>query len=145
MSKTSNFFTDKSSFSTIDRIRIIYLIVAVVFFFLTEFGRYVYRPFIYSNEINDFGIADSIGNSGGIIVQIFFSLAILNSNRKKAWRVICFIIVGYIIYEVLQPYLPRGIFDWQDIYGTLIGGAISAVMFMLINRNTKNKVIYMIK
>ena len=74
MEKNNNFFTDKASIKTIDSRRIIYFVIAVLFFFLTEIGRNIYRPYIYTNNIDDYGIADSIGNSGGIIVQIFFML-----------------------------------------------------------------------
>jgi hypothetical protein len=141
----NNFFTDLALLKTIDTKRIIYLVIAVLFFFLTEIGRTIYRPFIYTNNIDDYGIADSIGNSGGIIVQIFFTLAILNSPTKKVFRVIGFIVIGYILYELVQPYLPRGVFDWKDIYGTLIGGAISLFILLFVNKIVKNKVIYILK
>jgi len=145
MEKHNNFFTDKASIKTIDRLRVIYFGIAVLFFFLTEIGRKIYRPFIYSNNIDDYGIADSIGNSGGIIVQIFFGLAILNSPRKKVFHVIGFIVIGYILYEILQPYLPRGVFDWKDIYGTLVGASISLIVLLFIKKIVKNKVIYEFK
>ena len=145
MEKNNNFFTDKASIKTIDSKRIIYFVIAVLFFFLTEMGRNIYRPYIYTNNIDDYGIADSIGNSGGIIVQIFFMLAILNSPRKKVFRVIGFIVIGYILYEILQPYLPRGVFDWKDIYGTLIGGVISLFILFFVKKIVKNKVIYEFK
>ncbi len=145
MEKNNNFFTDKESIKTIDSKRIIYFLIAVLFFFLTEIGRNIYRPFIYSNNIDDYGIADSIGNSGGKIVQIFFMLAILNSPRKKVFHVIGFIVIGYILYEILQPFLPRGVFDWKDIYGTLIGGVISLIVLLLIKKIVNNKVIYEFK
>src|SRR5210317_23653 len=99
MKQENNFFTDSTSLKTIDFLRITYLIIAVLFFFITEAGRKIYRPYIYSNNIDDYGIADSIGNSGGIIVQIFFSLAILNSPGKKVFHVFGFIVIGYIVYE----------------------------------------------
>jgi hypothetical protein len=145
MKKQNNFFTDKASIKTIDRLRVIYFGIAVLFFFITEIGRNIYRPFIYSNNINDYGIADSIGNSGGIIVQIFFMLAILNSPKRKVFRVIGFIVIGYILYEILQPYLPRGVFDLKDIYGTLIGGVISLFILIFIKMIIKNKAIYIFK
>jgi len=142
MSNQNNFFTDKNSIKTVDLFRIIYLMIAILAFFLTEAGRYIYRPFIYENDINDYGIADSIGNSGGIIVQIFFMLAILNSPKKKIFRVIGFVTVGYVIYEILQPYLPKGVFDWKDIYGTVIGGVLAFLIILLIRKFVKNKVLY---
>ena len=99
---------------------------------MTEVGRYVYRPYIYDSGINDYGIADSMGNLGGIVVQVFFSLAILNAQKQRAFNVIGFLVFGYIIYEIVQPYLPRGVFDWKDIYGTIIGGAVSVLVLLMM-------------
>ena len=115
----------------------------VLSFGITEIGRYIYRPFIYENNINDFGIADSMGNSGGIIVQIFFGLAIFNSTKIKGIRLISFFIIGYVIYEFAQLFLPKGVFDWKDIYGTIIGGSVGLILFLLIQKVIKrNKIIY---
>ena len=102
----------------------------------------MYRPYIYANDINDYGLADSMGNLGGIVVQIYFSLAVLNVSKNKGLVVIGFIVVGYILYEIVQPYLPKGVFDWKDIYGTVLGGAVSLLLWLLINWLVKNKVYY---
>ncbi|MFC2088322.1 hypothetical protein ACFLSX_01880 [Calditrichota bacterium] len=143
VAKSNNFFTDKEQFRTIDTYRIVYFFTAIFWFFITEAGRFIYRPFIYVNHINDFGIADSIGNSGGIIVQIFITLAVLNSPGIKVFRVITFLTIGYILYEIVQPYLPRGVFDWIDIYGTVAGGIIASLFFLILHKIIKkNKVIY---
>jgi len=69
-------------------------------------------------------------------------LAILNSPRKKVFRVIGFVTVGYVVYEILQPYLPKGVFDWNDIYGTVIGGVFTFLIILLIRKIVKNRVIY---
>ncbi len=128
-----SFFLDKDRIKKIDALRITYFITFLFSFALTELGRYIYRPYIYENNINDFGIADSMGNLGGIVVQIFFGLSILNPGRKKGFYLIAFFTVGYIVYEILQPYLPKGTFDWKDIYGTLIGAVFSLLLFLLIH------------
>lgn len=142
MSKLSNLFTDDQAIKTINSHRVAFVVVAVLFFFITEVGRHAYRPYIYENNINDFGLADSIGNLGGIVVQIFFSLAIINSPGKKAYNLIIFLVLGYIIYEILQPYLPKGVFDWKDIYGTVLGGIISTVILLSIRMLFKNKTLH---
>ena len=135
-------FTDREAFRTIDLFRLLYAMIAVVAFFVTEAGRSVYRPYIYENGINDLGIADSMGNPGGIVVQIFFSLAILNSQKRKAFNVIGFLVVGYIFYEIVQPYLPKGVFDWKDIYGTFIGGVVSVLVLVLLRLIVKNNRVF---
>lgn len=145
MKKSENFFTDKESIRTIDTKRVVYLVVAILSFLGTEFGRFVYRPFIYENIINDFGLADSVGNWGGIVVQIFFGLILLNPPYKKGFRLIGFFVTGYIVYEFLQPILPKGTFDWQDIFGTLIGGVFGLFLYLIINRSIKqNKVLHIL-
>jgi hypothetical protein len=142
MKSQNNFFLDKEKIRTIDTIRIIYFVIFLISFGLTEIGRYIYRPFIYENNLSDFGLADSMGNLGGIIVQIFFGLALINSTKKKGLRIISFFVIGYILYEVIQPILPKGVFDWKDIYGTIIGGLIGMLMFLLIHKIIKpNKII----
>ena len=84
-----------------------------------------------------------MGNSGGIIVQLFFGLLIFNSSKIKGLRLIFFFIIGYILYEIAQLFLPKGVFDWKDIYGTIIGGLIGMLLFLLIHKVIKkNKNIY---
>ena len=137
------FFTDAEHIRTIDIRRIAYTVIFLLSFLLTELGRNYYRPYIYENNINDLGIADSMGNLGGIIVQIFFGLALLNSSKKKGFRVIAFFVAGYILYEIVQPILPKGVFDWLDIYGTVLGGIAGLLLYLLIHVLTKrNKIFY---
>jgi hypothetical protein len=127
----------------VDVLRLVYLGVAAAAFVLTEVGRSVYRPFIYESGIHDFGIADSIGNLGGIVVQIFVSLALLNSRGRKAFHVIGFLMVGYVLYEIVQRYLPRSVFDAKDIYGTVIGGMIAAALLLALRRIVRpNRVLF---
>ena len=143
MKSGNNLFLDKRNIRIIDTFRIIYFLTFLFFFGLTEIGRNIYRPYIYENHINDYGLADSIGNLGGIIVQIFFGHTILNSTRKKGIWLTAFFVLGYILYEIAQPYLPRGVFDWRDIIGTFIGGFIGLQLFLLMHKAVKNnKVIY---
>ncbi|MCD4729728.1 MAG: VanZ family protein [Bacteroidales bacterium] len=124
---------DIEKIRTIDTVRIIYFFTFIISFILTKIGQTTYRSYIYENKIDDLGIADSIGNSGGIIVQIFFGLAIINPSRKKGLRLIIFFTLGYILYEFAQLILPKGVFDWQDVYGTLIGGVLGILIFLLIH------------
>lgn len=114
------------------RIRLLFLGVAVVAFFVTEFGRFVYRPYVYRHTITDFGLADSIGNLGGIVVQIFLTVAAMNSTKKQSFRIATLLASGYIAYEFLQPVLPKGVFDSKDVYGTLIGLCLAFVLLLII-------------
>lgn len=115
-------------FLILNKPRFVFLGIALNAFIITEFGRHVYRPYIYSNGNRDFGIADSIGNFGGIIVQIFFTFAVINPEPAKSYWIAILLGIGYIFYEILQPYLPKGVFDWKDIWGTILGTFVALII-----------------
>lgn len=131
-------FTSHEQLRTIDTRRVIYVVALVLSFVVTEIGRHIYRPIIYQNGINDFGLADSIGNMGGIIAQVFLGLALMNPNLKQGFRVIGFFTIGYIFYEIVQPILPKGTFDWKDVFGTILGGVLAGIAFFMIQKYFKN-------
>ncbi len=141
MSETKSSSVKNEQIKIIDTHRLLYFVTFVFSFLITEFGRNVYRPYIYGNHINDYGLADAIGNLGGIVVQIFFMLAILNLLKRKAYLLITLLPFGYVLYEIVQPYLPRGVFDWKDVWGTFIGGFIGFFIYLFIIKKTENKVI----
>ena len=114
--------------------RLVFLLVGVGAFVATEFGRHIYRPWAYARGLSDFGLADSVGNLGGIIVQIFISVAVFNATRQQSFRIAAFVSLGFVAYEFMQPYLPKGVFDWWDVAATALGYAISCVVLWVIWR-----------
>ena len=80
------------------------------------------------------GFTDCIGNLGGIVVQIFLGLAVFNPTKQQSYRLAAFFSLGYVLYEFAQPVLPRGVFDWKDVYGTAIGFCLSLPMLALLWR-----------
>ncbi len=46
-----NFFTDKEHIRSIDTFPVTYLVSAILWCAITEAGRFVYRPHVYSNDI----------------------------------------------------------------------------------------------
>jgi hypothetical protein len=128
------FFFSKERFTRLSSIRLAYFLLFVFFFLLTETGRGVYRPFIYGNQINDFGLADVVGNLLGTVAIIFFNLTIVNAARMQSVRIIVFVTAGVMIYELLQAVLPRGVLDWKDVWSTPIAGIFSLLMVFLVWR-----------
>lgn len=134
MAAFKDLFTDKEELRVVDNHRILYLIVAFIWYVITEAGRFIYRPYIYANNIPDYGLADTIGNLGGVIVQIFVMAAFFNSKGKKRWYLVAFLCIGYIVYELAQEYLPKGVCDIKDIIATIIGGITAIFIFSIINK-----------
>jgi hypothetical protein len=121
-------------FLVFSRFRVACAILSGLAFLVTEAGRHVLRPYIRSSGLNDYGVTDSIGNLGGILVQIFFSLSILNPDMAQSYRLAAFFTIGYIGYEFLQPYLPRGTFDWNDVLGTVLGYCFAVPVIWILWR-----------
>ena len=101
---------------------------AIVAYFLTEMGRSFYRPFIYSNNIDDCGIADTIGNSLGTVTAIFMILTLSGSGTSRDSRIVGIIILGLVGYEFLNL-LGTHRFDSSDVIATLVFGAFSALVY----------------
>jgi hypothetical protein len=115
-------------------LRAVYLATFAVLFVLTELGRKIYRPYIYRNGIDDFGLADVIGNLFGTSVSIFFNLAVCHATRAQGLHIIAFTTLGITIYELLQPILPKGVLDWKDVISTPIAGLGSLILFWVLWR-----------
>ena len=97
---------DKDRIRMIDQKRIAFFLVFVFMFVITEIGRNVYRPYIYSNQLFDFWIADTIGNFTGTIAIVFFDIAIVNPRYKQGRIFLMIITLGLIISTILSRYLP---------------------------------------
>ncbi len=126
------YFGDSKRIFLPDRIRLVFLGLGASAFVITELFRIRLRPLLRDLEVKDFGFTDTVGNSGGILVQIFLSLAIINPNRKQSFRLAAFFTVGYILYEFAQPFLPKGTFDWYDVIATVVGYGLSVPILLVV-------------
>jgi hypothetical protein len=128
----ANPFFSRERFFILNPLRKLYALFFILFFFITEFGRKVYRPYIYKNGINDLGFADVIGNLLGTLTIIFFELSLTNATKKQALNITLLVTTGITLYELLQPILPRGTLDWKDVVATIVAGILTLGILLLI-------------
>ncbi|MDJ0919160.1 MAG: hypothetical protein QNJ05_15485 [Woeseiaceae bacterium] len=102
--------------------------IGITAFFLTEMARSFYRPYIYANDINDWVIADTIGNSLGTVAAIFMILTMSGRGTSWDWRLVGIVIAGLIAYEMLNL-LGEHPFDTNDVLATLVFGGISVLIY----------------
>lgn len=71
--------------------------------------------------------------------MIFLGCAALNPTRTQSFRLAAFYSFGFVVYEFVQPILPRGVFDWMDVFGTVIGYLFSLAILFGIWQMTPNQ------
>jgi hypothetical protein len=107
------------------------IFVVVTALILTFF----YRPFVYTNNINDFGFADTIGNLASVPGACFFFWGIrLYSNKEKNKHILIATLVYTIFWETLGLIGIHGTFDWKDIVAGFISGGLTYVFKEFIEK-----------
>jgi hypothetical protein len=111
------------------RIRIINLAIGASAVLIYEFvARPIYRPYIYKNNINDFHLADTIGNSLGTIATIFVFLGFFGKERAHHLFLIKTITISVSLFEVAHPLLGKPIDLW-DIAATILTGSLCFIAY----------------
>ena len=100
-------------------------------FFLTEMARSFYRPYIYANDIDDWVVADTIGNSLGTVTAVFMILTMSGRGTRWDWRLVAMVIIGLVGYELLNL-IGDHPFDTNDVIATVVFGFISVVIYARI-------------
>ena len=120
------------------------LLIGVSAFLITELGRSFYRPYIYANKIDDYFIADTIGNSFGTVTAIFMILTLSGKGTSKDWKIVFIIIAGLIIYEFLNLTGKTAI-DVNDIIATVVFGTISVLIYFFLLKKYGENLIQNVK
>ena len=101
---------------------------------LTELGRFSYRPWVRATGVNDYGLAESVGSLGGVVVSLFIFLALFASRRRIPLGLAIGLGIGAVVYEFLQPRLGSGTFDWRDVLAIIIGFSLAFPAIWLVWR-----------
>jgi hypothetical protein len=106
------------------RYKAVNLAIGFVSLLLLEFvARAYYRPYIYSNNIFDYHIADTLGNSLGTIAGVFIFVGILTSNKRQGLVMVTIVTIAFVVYEIGHPLLGKTIDVW-DVLATVITGGV---------------------
>ena len=106
--------------------------IGILALLIYEFiGRPIYRPYIYSNKINDFHIADTLGNTLGTLPTIFFLIAIFSNETVNGTYLLKLGTVSVVVFELVHPLLGTPIDIW-DIAATILAGFFSYLLYNFI-------------
>ncbi len=107
---------------------------------LTEVGGSTYRSWIYSNNYFDFGLANYLPSITGTITAIFILCGFSKNFPEGIVKASSGVIVGCALYEMLQPMLHTGVFDWQDLAAVLVTGIVVLLVFKTSLKNQEHGV-----
>lgn len=111
--------------------RMIYLYIGLSAVAIYEIMRATYRPYIYSNGINDFHIADTLGNSLGTIATVFVFLSVLGRAIKDNLFLLRTVAISVFIYELAHPLLGKPIDIW-DMIATVLAGIFCQIIYKIL-------------
>jgi len=98
----------------------------------------IYRPYIYSNDINDLGFADTIGSLVSVIGFCSFLWSFKDfSDKKKNYHIIWAVFIYSVIWEPLGLLGIHGTFDWKDIFAVIVSGLITYALKNFIESKFK--------
>lgn len=113
--------------------RLAYFLVGLVALALTELGRSYYRPFVRAHALNDFHVADTLGNSFGTITTVFMCLAVFGRGDASDRRFLFIGPVSVFVFELAQPLLGKRPDPW-DLLATILAGGLSAALYLVLLR-----------
>ncbi|WP_439185938.1 hypothetical protein, partial [Carboxylicivirga taeanensis] len=113
----------------------IYLVTAISAVLTGLLLSHFYRPYVYLNQVNDYGFADTIGSLVSVIGFCFFAWSFKNyqDTQKNKHIIIATIIYGFV-WESMGLIGIHGTFDWKDIVGAIVSGVIAFLIKELIKR-----------
>lgn len=90
---------------------------------LYEAARAWYRPYIYANGIEDFHLADTLGNSLGTIATVLVFASLFGRSHADGLFVLRASAIAVAVYELAHPLLGKPI-DPYDLAATVVAGVI---------------------
>lgn len=112
--------------------RIINLLIGIGAVLAYEILRAYYRPWVYAQGLNDFHVADTLGNSLGTVAQVFVFISVLGRTIQQDHVLIRIVTVAVAVYELAHPLLGKPIDPW-DIVATAIAGIFCEGLHRLIH------------
>lgn len=101
-----------------------YTINCLICWLLIPLNSWYFRPWIYQNHINEYGVLGSIPSFLFVVVLTLFFWTIIRNKLYHKTILLMSLVVG-IVYELLQKdIIPGHTFDPGDLVATGLAGLI---------------------
>lgn len=105
----------------------LYFSGALFFFLLGGLLSNTYRPYVYSNHLYDYHLADTIGNWVAVPAS---TLLWVGMNKYQPYTATLYSVLLWFLYEIIL----FGVFDFYDLLATVWSGLFTCLAFFLCER-----------
>ena len=112
--------------------KFLYGTISAVLVIICVVMNYFYRPYIFSNHINDYHLAECYTSLLGVPILMCFMQAYLDGKYSIPYC-ICFSTCYLIAWELVTPIfgLFSNTLDWVDITACIISGTLCYVLYLI--------------
>jgi hypothetical protein len=104
------------------KLRLKWLLLASISLLLYEFvGRPWYRPWVKKEQLNDWHIADTLGNTLGTCTTISCLLFLFAHDRRSGIAFVWIGTIGVLLFELMHPLLGKPMDGWDLVATSLTG------------------------
>jgi hypothetical protein len=111
--------------------RMIYFTVLVIVLAFGVFEELYLRRYLFAHQ--ETIVAGSLPNFLAAVICSILFLTIRLPSIQKSIRAVVFIVIGLILYECAQIWMPDRVFDLKDIVASIIGGLFSILVIIIVS------------
>ena len=102
-----------------------------------------YRPYVYQQQRNDFGLADTIGSLVSVMAFCCLMWAIKEySFKQKRYHILGATLLYGLLWELAGLWGIHGTFDWKDMVAAFVSGlATYALLFALEGKRATKSIV----
>lgn len=110
-----------------------YLLLCVLCAGIGWILSFTYRPYIYANHINDWHLADTIGNIVAVPATAFLFYAVQKTIRQTILAVLTLDFFSWCLYELVFSMT----FDWWDILTSFLMCLITYPLLLILDNKVR--------
>ncbi len=108
------------------------IVCGSVLFVVLLIVNFIYRPYVYSHQLVDYYIADTINNFFAVLIA-YIILPVLIKHKFSEFSLVLQITIGFICYEIIQYLIGFGTFDIKDIFSSCLAGLLLS-LFIIVRK-----------
>jgi hypothetical protein len=121
-----------SGYNQYAKLKIYYAVLLALTLLFTLYEELHLRRWLFHRFGRDSVVAGSLPNFLAVLVfSVAFTVIKPSEREGGIIRTVIAIVLGLVIYEIAQIWMPHRTFDWNDIAATLLGGIFSWVVLAL--------------